>query len=104
MATLAQIQEFALGNPLLKQRFEAARIQAAWNVLAEPNGGTAPRAAWRMKIFNNVSADLDREYLWCLSHENVQNGSVLAVDTAGDAALVAAVMSFIDAWAAVTET
>ena len=102
MATLQQIKDFAIGNPPLKQRFEAARIQAAWNVLAEPNGGTAPRAAWRLKIFNNRSADLDREYIWFLAHPNVQNGSVLTEDTAGDAAIVAAVMSFVDAWAAIT--
>ena len=98
MASLSDIQAFAIGNPELKQRFQAARIQAAWNILAEPNGGTAPRAAWRMKIFNDVNADVDREYVWFLSHPSAQNGTVLT----DDAAVVAAVMSFVDAWAAVT--
>jgi hypothetical protein len=100
MATLNQIQEFALGNPALKQRFQAGRIQAAWDILAEPSGGTAPRAAWRMKIFNNVNADVDREYVWFLSHSSVQS----AGDGITDAALVTAVKSFVDAWAAVQET
>jgi hypothetical protein len=98
MATLVQIQEFALGNPTLKQRFQAGRIQAAWDILAEPSGGTAPRAAWRMKIFNNVNADVDREYVWFLSHASIQS----AGNNITDAALVTAVKSFVDAWAAVT--
>jgi hypothetical protein len=98
MATLVQIQEFALGNPSLKQRFQAGRIQAAWDILAEASGGTPPRAAWRMKIFNNVNADVDREYMWFLSHANVQS----AGNNIADAALVTAVKSFVDAWAAVT--
>jgi hypothetical protein len=96
VATLAEIQTFALGNPALKQRFQAARVQAAWDILAEPSGGTAPRAAWRMKIFNNVNADVDREYLWLLSHALVQaSGNGIT-----DANLVIATKSFVDAWAA----
>jgi hypothetical protein len=72
VATLAEIQTFALG------------------------GGTAPRAAWRMKIFNNVNADVDREYLWLLSHALVQaSGNGIT-----DANLVIATKSFVDAWAA----
>ena len=103
MATLADIQAYAFGNPALKQRFTAGRLQAAWDILAEPSGGTAPRAAWRMKIFNDASADLDREYAWFLSHANVQNGTALTPGT-GDAALVAAVKSFVDAWAAIVSS
>lgn len=103
MATIAEIQTFALGNPALKQRFQAGRIQVAWNILAEPGGGTSPnRIAWRLKIFKDVNADLDREYVWFLSHPNVQNSSAIPATTAGDAALVIAVASFVDAWAAVT--
>jgi hypothetical protein len=102
MATLAQIQTYALGNPGLRQRFQAGRVQVAWNILAEPGGGTsANRIAWRLKIFKDINADLDREYIWFLSHANVQNGTAL-VDGTGDAALVSAVASFVDAWAAVT--
>lgn len=99
MATLAQIQNYALGNPALKQRFLAARIQAAWDILAEPGGGTSPaRIAWRLKILGDTSKDLDREYVWFLSHASVQNGTALT----DDAALVTAAKSFVDAWAAVT--
>jgi hypothetical protein len=98
MATLVQIQEFAIGNPMLKQRFQAGRIQAAWDILAEPSGGTPPRAAWRMKIFNNVNEDVDREYVWFLSHASIQS----AGNNITDAALITAVKSFVDAWAAVT--
>ena len=101
MATLADIQTFALGNPDFKQRFESGRVQVAWNILAEPNGGTAPRAAWRLKIFNNTKADIDREYIWFLSHPNVQNGTAMPETPAGDAALVTAVASFVDTWAAI---
>jgi hypothetical protein len=101
MATLEQIQTFALGNPKLKQRFSAGRLQVGWNILAE-NGGspTAPRRAWAVKIFANPSADLDKEYNWFLSHTNVQNGSAVAETVPGDTALIAAVASFVDAWAA----
>jgi hypothetical protein len=99
MATLLEIQTFALGNPALKQRFVAARIQVAWNILAEAGGGTTPeRVAWRMKIFRSVDADLDREYVWFLSHPNVQS----AGNNITDANLVAAVASFVNAWAVVT--
>lgn len=103
MATLGEIQTYAApGNQRLRQRFQAARIQAAWDILAEANGGTAPRAAWRLKIFKDTNADLDREYVWCLSHANIQNFSALPETTAGDAALLTATKSFVDAWAAVT--
>jgi hypothetical protein len=99
MATLADIKTFSTGNPDLKQRFQSGRIQVAWNILAEPNGGTAPRAAWRLKIFNDVDADIDREYVWFLSHSSVQS----AGNGITDAALVTAVASFVDAWAAVQQ-
>ncbi len=96
MATLAQIQTFALGNPELKQRFAASRIQAAWDILAEVSPA-APRVAWRNKILNDSNKDIDREYLWCLSHANVQS----AGGAITDANLNLATKSFVDAWAAV---
>ncbi len=100
MATLAQIQTFALGNPEMQQRFKAARIQAAWDILAEASP-SANRVAWRNKILNDPDADMTREYIWCLSHANVQSGTASAATTAGDTALVTAVKSFIDTWAVV---
>jgi hypothetical protein len=99
MATLQEIQTYVTGMPTLKQRFTAGRVQAAWDILAEAGGGTTPaRVAWRLKIFNNANADLDREYVWFLSHASVQS----AGNNITDAALVTAVKSFVDAWAAVT--
>jgi len=95
MATLDQIQAFALGNPALQQRFAASRIQAAWDILAEVSP-SANRVAWRLKIFNAPHADETREYLWFLSHANVQS----AGGGITDANLVIATKSFIDAWAA----
>ena len=59
---------------------------------------SAQRVAWRNKIFDNLTADLDREYRWFLSHSSVQT----AGDAITDAALVAATKSFIDAWAALS--
>lgn len=98
MATLQEIQAFTSDGHILRQRFVSARVQAAWDILAEASGGTAPRAAWRLKIFNDKYVDLDREYVWLLSHASVQSAGVGITD----AALVAAVKSFVDAWAAVT--
>jgi hypothetical protein len=99
MATLQEIQTYVTGMPTLKQRFTAGRVQAAWDILAEAGGGTSPnRIAWRLKIFNDQNRDLDREYVWFLSHSNVQT----AGNGITDAALVTAVKSFVDAWAAVT--
>jgi hypothetical protein len=69
MATLAVIDTFAVGTPPLQVRFRAARLQVAWNILAENAGvPTALRKAWAVKIFTNYNADDYKEYLWCLSH------------------------------------
>jgi hypothetical protein len=97
MASLAVIQEFATGEPELKQRFLAARLQAAWDVLVE-NGGVpaSTRLDWAKKIFETYTADGDKEYRWFLSHTAVQTtGKAIS-----DANMVIAVKSFINAWAA----
>src|SRR5687767_6225967 len=99
MATLAQIQTFAGGNPELKQRFQASRVQAAWDILAE-GAPSANRVAWRTKILNNIGADLDREYVWALSHALIQ----AAGNGITDANLVIATKSFVDTWAALDAT
>lgn len=98
MATLAQIQTFAVGEPdLYNKKFLPARIQKAWDVLAE-NGGspTALRKAWALKVFTSYEADGPKEYRWFLSHANVQAAGAAITD----ANCIAAVASFIDAWAA----
>lgn len=100
MASLLTIQDYCNGGHPLEQRFLAGRQQVAWNILAENAGApTAPRRAWAVKIFTDYRADLGKEYRWFLSHPNVQNGTALAVTTPGDTALIAAVASFVDAWA-----
>ena len=95
MATLAQILEFAIGDPAIKQRFAASRIQACWDILAEPSR-SPERVAWRNKILNDPSRDLGREYLWFLSHPDVQSTG----NGISDQNLNAATKSFIDMWAA----
>lgn len=99
MATLAQIQTFALGNPDLQQKFRASRIQAAWDILGEPSP-TANRVAWRNKILTNADADITREYVWTLSHALVQASGASITD----ANLNIATKSFVDAWALLDAT
>lgn len=95
MATLAEIQTFALGNPQFKQRFAASRIQAAWDILVESAPSTQ-RVAWRNKVLNDISAGLDREYVWALSHSLIQAAGASITD----ANLNTATKSFVDVWAA----
>lgn len=97
MATLAVISAFAVGEPLLFTKFRAARLQVAWNILAENAGApTALRKAWAVKIFTNYDADDAKEYRWFLSHSLVQ----AAGDGITDANCITAVTSFVDAWVA----
>lgn len=96
MASLAVINTFAVGQPALFTQFLAARLQVAWNILAEPNTETnwARRMAWATKIFTNYNQDAQKEYLWCLSHPNIQTAGAGITD----ANLIAAVASFVDSW------
>jgi hypothetical protein len=96
MATLAVISGFAVGQPALFTKFKAARLQVAWNILAENAGSpTAPRKAWAVKIFTGYDTDDGKEYRWFLSHALVQ----AAGDNITDANCVTATASFVDAWA-----
>lgn len=97
MATLPQIHTYAIGNPNLQVRFQAARLQAAWNVLAEATTITnhAARLVWAKKVFANYGAgDLEMEYLWFLSHTLVQTKG----ETMTDTEVVTAAGSFVDSW------
>jgi hypothetical protein len=96
MATLAVIDSYAVGQPSLQTRFRAARLQVAWNILAESGATTnhAARLAWAKKIFANYDADDTKEYLWHLSHANIQSAGAAITD----ANLVTAVASFVDDW------
>ncbi len=97
MATLAQIATFVGGNPELRQRFLASRVQAAWDVLAETTGtDLAARQAWAKRVFADYEYRADKEYVWTLSHALVQaTGNAIL-----DANLVTATKSFVSAWAA----
>lgn len=96
MATLAVIDTFAVGQPALFGKFKAARLQKAWDILAENAGSpTAPRKAWAVKIFTSYDTDDAKEYRWFLSHANVQAAGAAITD----ANCITAVASFIDAWA-----
>lgn len=97
MATLQQIQTFVDGNPTLKQRFKAARIQVAWNIQAEAGTTTnhAARAVWATKILTDPLKDIDKEYNWFLSNANVQSLG----ESVTDAQVVSGVGALVDAWA-----
>ncbi len=94
MATLAVIDGFAVGNPALYTKFKAARLQVAWNILAEAAPIDAQRLAWAKKIFTDYDQDAQKEYRWFLSHANVQS----AGNAITDANCIAAVASFVDSW------
>jgi hypothetical protein len=94
MASLAQIDKFAVGKPLIYTQFLAARLQCAWDILANATA-SADEKAWARKIATSYdSGDVDMEYRWFLSDPTVQVGSP------ADAVIVAAVKRFIPAWAA----
>ena len=97
MATLAQITDFAVGQPALFTRFKAGRLQAAWDILPENSGANlAIRQAWARKVLGDYDKDDAKEYRWFLSHSLVQaTGAAIT-----DANLVIAVKSFVDVWAA----
>lgn len=94
MATLAVIDAFAVGQPALYTKFKAARLQVAWNILAETAPIDAQRLAWAKEIFTDYEVDAGKEYRWFLSHSNVQT----AGGNITDANCIAAVASFIDSW------
>jgi len=99
MATLEQLDALIVGNPLLRQRFRAARIKAAWYVVNEnaQTANHAARLAWANKIIGNYEADLDVEYRWLCSNATVQASPATTTDN--DLDYVVAV--FLNQWAGV---
>jgi hypothetical protein len=93
MASLAQIYAFTFGNPDFKQRFAAARMQAAWDIIGEVPQ-IPERREWAKKIFASPSADLDREYNWGLAHPTIQTKGTGTTD----AELVTVVSSLVNDW------
>lgn len=98
-ATLQNIHDLAFGGAQLRQRFLAARLKAAWDVLNEdaqaPNH--AARLAWAEKVLANPEADAQREYLRFLSNTTIQAWGGASTDN--DVQFV--VNSFVDANAAI---
>lgn len=93
MAALQTIHTYTIGNPILQQRFSAARVQAAWDIMSEASPDP-DHVAWAKKIFRDYAADIQFEYTWFLSHSLVQASG----DGISDADLVTATKSFIDEW------
>ena len=99
MPSLEQLDALIVGNPLLRQRFRAARIKAAWNVVNE-DAQTAHHAArlmWANKIIGNYDADLDVEYRWLCSNATVQASPTTTTDNDLDFV----VATFLNQWAGV---
>ncbi len=99
MATLEQLDALILGNPLLRQRFRAARIKAAWNVVNESasTANHAARLTWANKILDNYEAELDEEYRWLCSNATIQSDPA----TTSDNDLEFIVATFLNKWARV---
>jgi hypothetical protein len=99
MPTLEQLDALIVGNPLLRQRFRAARIKAAWNVVNESaqTANHAARLVWANKVIANYEADLDEEYRWMCSNPTIQANA----SASPDSDLEFVVASLINQWAGV---
>lgn len=97
MPTLLQIHEFATGAPTLQQRFQAARLQAAWDIQLETSAvpNVNARKAWATKIFTNYESDLKPEYLRFLAVSAIQTTG----NTATDAVIIAATSALVSIFA-----
>jgi hypothetical protein len=102
MATLAQIQTFAFGEPDLKQRFAAARLQAAWDVFNEATGvaNHAARLVWAKKVTSS-DADLNKEYLRFLGVPAIQGTKGASTTAASVSAIQTAVDGLVNEYAEV---
>ena len=99
MATLAELDALIVGCPLLRQRFRAARLKAAWDVINE--SGATPshteRLVWANKVVGDYEKDLDKEYRWACSNSTIQSSGAASTDN--DINFVVA--GFINAWSGV---
>jgi|SRR5687767_3624871 len=102
MATLAQIQTFAFGEPDLKQRFTAARLQAAWDVFNEATSvtGHAQRLLWAKKVTGSET-DLNSEYLRFLGVPAIQGTRGASTTAASLSAIQTAVDGLLNEYAGV---
>lgn len=94
---LADIHNLINGAPELRQRFQAARVEAAWDVLNESAGTAnhANRLAWAESILDDYSAHAQREYTRFLSNSTIQTSGSASTDN--DIQFV--VSSQLDSWA-----
>jgi len=99
MATLTELDALVVGNPILRQRFRASRLKAAWNVVNEAvnTANHAERIAWANKIIGGYETDLDAEYRWLCSNTTIQANPSGASDNDIDFV----VASFLNQWAGV---
>lgn len=98
MATLMEIDGLVLGAPTLFQRFRAARLKAAWDIMNEDPGTTnhADRVTWANSIIADYeSSDVQSEYRLFLSNTTIQTSGISSTDN--DIQFV--VNSFVDTWA-----
>lgn len=76
MATLDEIHALAVGMPLLRQRFAAARLKAAWDILNEDAGTTnhAERLVWANAVLGAYDGTpfVEVEYRRFLSNSTIQ--------------------------------
>lgn len=82
MATLTQIYSLVEGYPDLKQRFLAARLKAAWDILNEAvnTENHANRLIWANWIISNLRNNSDSEYARFLSNTTIQTNGVASTD------------------------
>ena len=94
MATLQEIWTYCESHALLRQRFAAACIKSAWDVMNEDPGTTnhANRLALDKKILLDPNAINDRYYLYFMSNASVQTNG----EGSADNDLLYVVASFFD--------
>jgi hypothetical protein len=99
MATLKAIYNLLHGTPELKQRVEAARIKAAWNVVNEApeTANHTARKAWAESVIADSKATLGNEYIWFCSNATIQADP----DGSTDDDVDYVVASFLNQWAEV---
>ena len=77
-ATLMEINNLVVGTPELQQRFKAARIKAAWDVLNEApeTENHVNRLEWAVSVILDYEIDSQSEYNRFLANTTIQtNGS-----------------------------
>lgn len=96
---LIDIHSLVVGTPELEQRFCAARLKAAWDVINEDAGtpSHAARLVWADKIVTDYFADKDKEYRRFLSNATIQSSGAASTDN--DISFVVA--SFLNTYAGV---